>query len=105
MKALIRADIIKTISQRVGFSVPQAVVFLESTLEIITSSLSNDGYVKISGFGSFNIRKKSRRIGRNPRTKKDAIISPRDVVLFKASRQLRKKVQRQQHDNKHKNST
>lgn len=93
MEALTRAHIIKILSQSVELPADQVSVFLESTLEIITSSLIKDGAVKISGFGSFNVRKKPRRIGRNPKTKKDAIILPRDVVLFKASGQLRKKVQ------------
>lgn len=91
-ETLTRAHIIKTLGQSVELSIPHASAFLESTLEIITSSLLEDGHVKISGFGSFNVRKKTRRIGRNPRTKKDAIIAPRNVVLFKASGHLRKKV-------------
>lgn len=92
-ETLTRADIIKTLGQSVELSVPQASDFLESTLEIIIASLLEDGHVKIAGFGSFNIRKKPRRFGRNPRTKKEAMISPRNVALFKASGHLRKKVQ------------
>ena len=73
MEVLTRARIIKTLCQSAELSAPQASGFLESTLEIIISSLINDGHVKIFGFGSFNVRKKTRRIGRNPKTMKDFV--------------------------------
>ena len=92
METLTRADIIKNLSQNVGFPADQASAFLESTLEMIITFLIQDGQVKISSFGSFNVREKSRREGRNPKTKKTAIISARNVALFRPSGYLRKKI-------------
>ena len=89
---LTRSNLTKNLSKKLSLSSSQASDFLEAALEEIIISLSNQENVKIMGFGSFIIRQKKRREGRNPRTMKTAPIAPRSVVLFKPSTQLRKKV-------------
>ena len=56
------------------------------------NSIAEEEELKIASFGSFKVRKKSKRIGRNPKTGKEAVISPRQVLLFKPSPYLRKNV-------------
>jgi integration host factor subunit alpha len=65
---------------------------LEEVLEEISSALVNGENVKIAGFGTFVIRQKKERIGRNPRTLKEAVISSRKSVSFRASPILKKVV-------------
>lgn len=94
-KTITRADIVDSMVREVDFPRHQANDFLEATLETILISLSNKGLVKISSFGSFNIRKKASRVGRNPKTGKEAVITPRKVLAFKPSQYLKEKVQKQ----------
>ncbi len=91
---LTRADIIDTLIREVDFPRHQAADFLEAALKITMVSLTDTGVVKISSFGSFNVRQKSKRVGRNPKTGQEAIITPRRVLSFKPSQYLREKVQR-----------
>lgn len=92
MTTLTRLQLIKHLNEKLSLPSPQSAAFLEATLNMITLSLSEQETVKIMGFCSFIPHHKRKRIGRNPRTKKDVLISPRSVVLFKPSSQLRKKV-------------
>ncbi len=91
---LTRADIVDSLVQEVDLSRNLAADFLESVLETIIVALNEEELVKISSFGSFNVRQKARRVGRNPRTKKEAVITPRRVLSFKSSQYLREKIQR-----------
>ena len=92
---LTRADIIDNLVREVNFTRNQASDFLEAALEGMMEGLIEEGIVKISSFGSFNIRNKPKRIGRNPKTGEEAVITPRRVLSFKPSQYLREKVQRQ----------
>ncbi len=92
--ALTRADIIDTLIREVDLPRQQASDFLEATLEEVITALTQSGTVKLSSFGSFNVHKKAKRIGRNPKTGKEAVITPRRVLSFKPSQYLREKVQR-----------
>ena len=65
-------------------------VILEDILSIIVDNLKKNKKVKISNFGTFEIRYKKERIGRNPKTKEKKIISSRNVVLFKPSKDFKK---------------
>ena len=94
IKTLTRADIVDSLVREVDLPRYQAVDFLEEVLGTIITSLTDQGRVKISSFGSFNVRKKGKRIGRNPKTGEEAVISPRSVLSFKPSQYLREKVQR-----------
>lgn len=91
---LTRADIVDNLVKEVDLPRQQATDFLEASLEAMIVSLSEEEIVKISSFGSFNVRMKAKRIGRNPKTKKEATITPRRVLSFKASQYLKDKIQR-----------
>lgn len=91
---LTRADIVDSLVREVDFPRHQANDFLEASLDTMISALSDKGLVKISSFGSFNIRKKAKRVGRNPKTGKEAVITPRRVLAFKPSQYLKEKVQK-----------
>jgi integration host factor subunit alpha len=91
---LTRADIVDNLVREVDLSRQQAIDFLEANLETMIVALTEEELVKISSFGSFNVRKKAKRIGRNPKTKKEALITPRRVLSFKSSQYLKEKIQR-----------
>lgn len=92
--ALTRADIIDSLIREVDLPRHLASDFLEATLEDIIVALTKKGTVKLSSFGSFNVHQKAKRVGRNPKTGKEAIITPRRILSFKPSQYLREKVQR-----------
>lgn len=91
---LTRADIVDSLVREVNFSRYQATDFLEASIEIMSFALAKEGLIKLSSFGSFNVRHKAKRIGRNPKTGKEATITPRRVISFTPSYYLREKVQR-----------
>jgi integration host factor subunit alpha len=92
---LTRVNIVDALVREAGLPRQQATDFLTSTLEMVILALVEEDLVKISSFGSFNVRKKAKRIGRNPRTKKEAIITSRRVLSFKPSQHVKAKLQRQ----------
>ena len=75
---------------QLGFSKNIALNLLEDFLSIILSELINNKKVKIPKFGTFTLKKKKSRIGRNPKTLEKKIISERNVILFKPSKDLKK---------------
>lgn len=88
-----RADIISDLIDKAAVSKQQASDVLESVLREIGKSLAKGQNVKIASFGTFTIREKSERVGRNPRTGKEAKISARQVISFKASPLFKKSVE------------
>ena len=86
---LTKKDLVNVIYMQVGFSKQITENLIEEFFSIIVLSLSKKKTVKISKFGTFSIRSKSSRIGRNPKTKEEKEISKRDVVLFKPSREFK----------------
>jgi integration host factor subunit alpha len=80
-----RADLINKLTQNNNFTRQQASEILKKTLEEIEKALASGDHVKISSFGTFSILQKKERVGRNPRTGKDAKITPRQVISFRAS--------------------
>ena len=74
---------------QIGFSKSISENLIDDFLITITDNLKNEKKLKLSKFGTFSIRSKKSRIGRNPRTKEQKIISNRDVVLFKASKEFK----------------
>jgi integration host factor subunit alpha len=83
-------DIIDSVYERLGaFSKREATDIVETLIELMKDGLVREGKVKVSGFGTFVVRNKGPRPGRNPRTGKTIVISPRRVVSFKASKVLR----------------
>ena len=89
---LTKKEIINSIYMQIGYSKKLIEQILEDLFEILLQSLKEKGKVKISNFGTFILRHKKSRIGRNPKTKKEAVISERNVVLFKPSKLLKKKI-------------
>jgi len=87
-----KAEIIARIDEKVGFSKNHATDVVEATFEIIKSCLEKGDNVKISGFGSFVVRSKSPRRGRNPKTGGEIIIKGRRVLTFKASTILKETI-------------
>ena len=87
---LTKKDIVNTIYMQMGFSKQIAENLIEEFFSIISSNLIKKRSVKISKFGTFIIKSKNSRIGRNPKTKEEKKISNRDVVLFKPSKEFKK---------------
>ena len=90
-KTVTRADLCKA-APKVGLSRTQSATLVELVLEEITGCLERGETVKLSSFGSFVVRKKGQRMGRNPRTGEEAQISPRRVVVFKPSAVLKQRI-------------
>ena len=86
---LTKKDLVNEIYMQVGFSKQITENLVEEFFSIIVSNLCQKRSVKISKFGTFLIRSKSSRIGRNPKTKEEKEISKRDVVLFKPSKEFK----------------
>jgi len=86
---LTKKDIVNSLYMQIGFSKKISENLLEDVLSNIIDNLKANKKVKISNFGTFSIRKKKSRLGRNPKTKEKKIISERNVVLFKASKDLK----------------
>jgi integration host factor subunit alpha len=84
-----KADIVERVYDRIGFSKKEAAELVEMVFETIKAELKKGEDVKISGFGKFEVNKKKDRIGRNPRTGEQMIISARRVISFKVSQVLR----------------
>ena len=84
-----KKDIVNSLYMQIGFSKKISEILLEDVLSNIIDNLKANKKVKISNFGTFSIRKKKSRLGRNPKTKEKKIISERNVVLFKASKDLK----------------
>jgi len=77
---------------QIGYSKKIAEILLEDFFDIIFQSLKKNKKVKIAKFGTFTLRNKKSRIGRNPKTKETKVISERKVVLFKPSKELKIKI-------------
>ena len=89
---LTRADLAETINRKMGFSRAESASFVERVLHHMCHALSEGENVKISGFGSFILRDKGQRIGRNPKTGIEVPIAPRRVMTFRASQILRDRI-------------
>ena len=91
-KNIVKKDIIRNINNYFGSSVNFADRFLETTIDIILDQLNYSKKLKIKNFGIFKILEKKARIGRNPKSKIEHLISERKVVTFKASLLLKQKI-------------
>ena len=87
---LTKKDIVNSIYMQIGFSKRISENLLEDLFQIILHNIMKKKKVKISKFGTFSIRNKKQRIGRNPKTKETKLISERNVVLFKPSKEFKK---------------
>ena len=91
-QTLTRAILTEAIYSEIGISQAEASEIIDEILEKITETLESGDSVKISSFGTFEVREKDSRIGRNPKTKEEVMISPRTVVTFRASNIMKKKI-------------
>jgi integration host factor subunit alpha len=89
-----RADLAEAVYQEVGLSRNDSATLVETVLGEIVGALTRGETVKISSFGSFSVRQKGRRIGRNPKTGDEVPILPRKVLVFRASHVLKNKINR-----------
>ena len=87
-----RAELTEAIYQEVGLSRSESADLVETVLYEIGNALSNGEDVKISSFGSFFVRKKGERIGRNPKTGEGVPIWPRSVLIFRPSQVLKHRI-------------
>tara|TARA_A100001011_G_scaffold128259_1_gene135313 strand:- start:847 stop:1143 length:297 start_codon:yes stop_codon:yes gene_type:complete len=87
---LTKKEIINSIYMQIGFSKVISETLLEDIFEIILQNIIKNKKVKIAKFGTFELRNKKQRIGRNPKTKQEKTISERNVILFKASKEFKK---------------
>ncbi len=90
--AVTRTTLIEALNQEVGLSRNKCAELLEDVLRIITDRLAEGTTVKIANFGSFSVRHKGARMGRNPKTGEEASIPARRVVVFKPSQKLKHRV-------------
>ena len=91
-KALTRMDLSESVFREVGLSRNESADLVESVLEKISASLVSGEQVKISSFGTFSIRQKNARVGRNPKTGEEAPIPPRRVLTFRPSHLMKDRV-------------
>jgi len=89
---LTRADLCEAVYNEVGLSRTESAEIVESVLEEICSHLERGDNVKLSSFGTFAVREKAGRIGRNPKTGEEVPITPRRVLVFRPSHVLREQV-------------
>ena len=89
---LTRADLAETLHNEIGLSRADSATVVEQILRHMCESLSKGDNVKISGFGTFVLRDKGERIGRNPKTGVEVPIAPRRVLTFRASQMMRERI-------------
>ena len=87
-----RADLAETINRKMGFSRAESLGLVETILAKMCEALGDGENVKISGFGSFVLRDKRERVGRNPKTGVEVPITPRRVLTFRASHKLKARI-------------
>jgi integration host factor subunit alpha len=91
-KTVTRADLSEAVYQTVGLSRTESADLVESVLAEISGCVVRGEAVKLSSFGSFVVRDKGERVGRNPKTGEEVPISPRRVMVFKPSNVLKQKI-------------
>lgn len=91
-RTITRADLAEAVYEQVGLSRNESADLVEAVLEEISDTLVKGENVKISSFGSFSVREKGERIGRNPKTGVEVPILPRKVLVFRASHVLKDRI-------------
>jgi len=86
---LTKKDLVNLVYMQLGFSKQISENLIEDFLSIIVLNIKIEKKLKLSKFGTFSVRQKKSRVGRNPKTKESKIISSRDVVLFKPSKEFK----------------
>ncbi len=91
-KTLTRADLSEAVYRNIGLSRSDSAMLVKAVLDEMVGALERDGQVKISTFGTFQVRTKGERVGRNPRTGEEVAIRPRRVLAFRASHGLKDRI-------------
>ena len=86
---LTKKDLVNLVYMQIGFSKQISENLIDDFFETIINNLEDEKILKLSKFGTFSIRQKKSRLGRNPKTKEEKIISERNVVLFKPSKEFK----------------
>ena len=94
-RTVTRADLSEAVYEAVGLSRTESAELVERVLDLIGDALVEGHNVKLSSFGSFQVRSKNQRIGRNPKTGTEVPISPRRVMVFKPSAILKQRINAQ----------
>jgi len=92
LNATTRQSLADLVYKELGISKVEASNFIDDIFDLISLELEKKNKVKIANFGAFNIREKKQRIGRNPKTKEDKVISSRIVITFRPSKILKNKI-------------
>lgn len=92
MSTLTRADLAEALNRKLGLSRSESLAMVESILDHMSDALEKGENVKISGFGTFLLRDKAQRIGRNPKTGVEVPITPRRVLTFRASQMMKERI-------------
>ncbi len=92
MSTLTRADLADAINRKLGLSRSESLGMVESILSHVSEALTDGENVKISGFGTFLLRDKTERVGRNPKTGVEVPITSRRVLTFRASQMLKDRI-------------
>jgi integration host factor subunit alpha len=95
-QTITRADLSQAVYEQVGLSRNESADLVESVLEEICKALERGELVKISSFGTFHVRSKRQRIGRNPKTGEEVPILPRRVLTFRASNVLKERINKEE---------
>ena len=91
-RTITRAQLSEAVYQEVGLSRNESAELLESVLAMMSDALASGETVKISSFGSFSVRQKGQRIGRNPKTGEEVPILPRKVLVFRPSQVMKARI-------------
>jgi len=95
---LTKKDLVNLVYMQLGFSKQVSENLIEDFFSTIVSNIKSEKKLKLSKFGTFSIRQKKQRIGRNPKTKESKVISSREVVLFKPSKEFREFINLQDYE-------
>lgn len=91
-RTITRADLSESVYSTVGLSRAESGDLVEAVLDEMSEAILREGALKISSFGSFSVRSKKERVGRNPKTGVEVPITPRKVLVFRASHILKKRM-------------
>ena len=91
-KTITRSDLANAVHQHIGLSHNECSHLVSSVLEEVTESLITGNSVKLSSFGTFSVQSKNERLGRNPKTGVEAVITPRRVLSFRPSNLMKKRI-------------
>jgi integration host factor subunit alpha len=90
-----KADLVEKIFEKIGLSKKEAQEIIEILFDTMKHAFVEGESIKLSGFGTFNVRQKMSRRGRNPKTGEDLEITPRRVITFRASNQLKASMEKE----------